>query len=313
MSDVGINITGWAIALGLLAGLFWPLTAAAAAATLWLLRRRGSIAARIVTVVALLLWSASAITNILVLAEQARNAADYRASVRARQTTLPKATIVDGLRLPAGTVVTRGSTEFTNDVAAIDVPHAVAIGGVPIVGHAGIAGAKLDGEVTLAHDARIGQASCSAKEPARFDAGALTACTLAQPSRIHGIPCAGSIDLQNGVVCTLSGDYRRYGVLWRAQTQITDYGDLVWFRIGGIAPSLRLFETPLSTDVEVQFQNGRIASIDVRNKPVSFRGCDFNLILVQGGSLLGQTTGVCGLPTVPPGYVRLPKESVAYR
>jgi hypothetical protein len=311
VSDIAINITWQAIALGMLAMIFWPLTAAAAAALLWLLQRRRSTAARIVTVVALLLWGASAVTNILVFAEQARNAADYRASLRARQTTLPKAAILEGMHLPAGTVVTHG--DFSSDVAAIDVPHAVVIGGVPIVGHAGISDAKLDGEVTLARDVRIGQASCSAKEPARFDSGALTTCTLAQPSRIHGIPCSGDIDLQNGVVCTLAGDYRRYDVVWKARTKVTDYGDLVWFHVGDVAPSLRLFDIPLATDAEVQFQNGRIASIDLRSKPVSFRGCNFNLILAQGGSLLGQTTGVCALPTVPPGYVRLPKESVAYR
>lgn len=313
MSDVEINITWWAIAFGLLATVFWPLTAAAAAALLWLLRRRASIAARIVTIVALLLWSASVFANILSLISQARNAADYQASLRARQTTLHSPAIVGGMRLPAGTVVTRGSTEFSNDVAAIDVPHAVAIGGIPIVGHAGIADAKLDGEITLARDVVVGQASCSANEPARFDSGVLTTCTLAHPSRIHGIPCSGSVDLKNGVVCTLSGYYRRYGVVWREQTRVTDYGDLVWFHIGAIAPSLRLFDTPLNDDVEVQFQNGRIASIDVRNKPVLFRGCSFDLILAQKGSLLGQTTGVCTLPTVPPGYVLLPKQSITYR
>lgn len=313
MSDIGINITPWAIAWGLLAMAFWPLTAIAASALLWLLRRRASIAARVVTVVALVLWTGSALTNVMILVSQAREAAAYRASLRARQTTLDKAAIVEGMHLPAGTVVTRGSTEFSNDVAAIDVPHAVAIGGIPIVGHAGIADGKLDGEVTLAHDVRIGQAWCSATDPARFDSGTLVECMLAQPSRIHGIPCSGSINLQNGVVCTLSGDYSRYGVVWRAQTKVTDYGDLVWFHIGDIAPSLRLFDTALNADAEVQFQNGRIASIDVRSKPVSFRGCNFDLILAQKGLLLGQTNGLCALPTVPPGYVLLPKESLAYR
>ena len=83
MSDIGINITPWAIAWGLLAMSFWPLTAIGAAAVVWLLRRRASIAARIVTVVALVLWSASAVTNILILVNQAQDAAAYRASLRA--------------------------------------------------------------------------------------------------------------------------------------------------------------------------------------------------------------------------------------
>ena len=130
MSDIGIRITPWAIALGLLASVFWPLTLAAAGALLWLLRRRASIAARIVTAVALLLWSASGLTNIAILAEQARNAADYRASLRARQTMLHNAAVIDGMHLPAGTVVTRSDSETSSDVAAIEVPKAVTIRGI---------------------------------------------------------------------------------------------------------------------------------------------------------------------------------------
>jgi hypothetical protein len=217
------------------------------------------------------------------------------------------------MHLPAGTVVTRGSGQFSDGISAIDIPHEVAIRGVPVVNHADVDEGKLDGEVTLARDVRIGEARCSSKQPARFASGALIECTLAQPSRINGIPCTGTIDLQNGVVCTLSSEYRRYGILWRTQTKITDYGDLVWFHIGAIAPTLMLFGLPLPPDAEVQFQNGRMASIDVRSKPASFRGCNFDLILVHGGSLLGQTTGVCNLPTVPPGNVALPPQSVAVR
>ncbi len=313
MSDIGINITPWAIALGLLAVAFWPLTLATAASLLWLLRRRASIAARIVTGGALLLWSGSALTNVAMLAQQAHDASEYRASLRARQTTLQHAAIIDGMHLPAGTVVTRSSDEFSNDVAAVDVPHAVTLGGIPIVGHAGIANAKLDGEVTLARDFRIGEAWCSSKQPARFDSGALLECTLAQPSRIRGIPCTGAIDLQHGVVCTLASAYRRYGIVWQAQTKVTDYGDLVWFRAGGIAPGLLLFGLPLPPDAEVQFQNGRMASIDVRSKPAPFRGCSFNLILFRSGLLFGQSTGVCDLPDVPPNGVALPSKSVAIR
>jgi hypothetical protein len=313
VSDIGINITWQAIALGLLASVFWPLTAAAAVAVLWLRLRRSSIAARIVAAVALLLWSASSFATILMLVSQAQDAAAYRADLRARQTTLHSAAIVDGMHLPAGTIVTRSGPEVFSYVAAIDVPHAVTIGGVSVVQHAGVSDGKLDGEVSLARDIRIGDASCSSKQPARFASGALIACTLAQPSRIRGIPCAGSIDLQNGVVCTLASDYRRYGIVWRAATTVTDYGDLVWFKIGPAAPTLFVFGLPLNPDSDVQFQSAKIASVDLRSKPLAFRGCTFDLILVRGRSLLGQTTGVCTLPTVPPGYVSLPSEAVAVR
>ena len=313
MSDIGINITWQAIVLGMIAMAFWPLTAVAAVAVVWLLRRRTSLAARIVTACALVLWSASAAINIGVLLGQARDAGEYQASLRARQTTLRDAAIIDGMHLPAGTVVTRSDSETSSDVAAIEVPKAVTIRGIPVVKHAGVNDGKLDGEVTLARDIRIGEAWCSSKEPARFDSGALIACTLAQPSRIRGIPCTGTLDLQNGVVCTLASEYRRFGIVWRATTKITDYGDLVWFRVGSAAPSLFVFSQPLNPDSEVQFQNARMASVDLRSKPVSFRGCSFNLILVRGRSLIGQTEGVCALPTVPPGYVPLPAEVVATR
>jgi hypothetical protein len=313
VSDIGINISPWAIALGLFASVFWPLTAAAAAALLWLLFRRSSIAPRIVAAVAFLLWSISSFANILMLVSQAQNAAQYRADLRARQTTLHNAAIIDGMHLPAGTIVTRSGPEVFSYVAAVDVPHAVTIGGVPVVRHADVSDGKLDGEVTLAHDVRIGEAWCSSKESARFASGALIACTLARPSRIRGIPCTGTIDLQNGVVCALSSEYRRYGILWRAATTVTDYGDLVWFKVGPASPNLFVFGLPLNRDSDVQFQKTRMASVDLRSKPLPFRGCTFDLILVRGRSLLGQTQGVCALPTVPPGYVSLPAEAVAIR
>jgi hypothetical protein len=313
VSDIDINITPWALALGLLASVFWPLTAATAAALAWLLLRRASIPARAVAVAALLLWGGSVFANILMLVKQAQDAAQYRAELRARQWTLHDAAIVDGMHLPAGTIVTRSGLEIFSYVAAIDVPHAVTIHGIPVVAHAGISDGKLDGDVTLARDLRIGEAWCSSKQPARFNSGSLIACTLARPSRIRGIPCAGTIDLQNGVVCTLSRDYRRYGIVWRQGTKITDYGDMVWFRIGAAAPSLFVFGMPLERDSEVLFAKARIASVDLRSRPVTFRGCRFDLILAHGTALLGQTTGVCALPTVPPGYVFLPAEVIAIR
>jgi hypothetical protein len=312
MSDIDINITPWAIALGLLAAAFWPLTLAAAASLLWL-QRRASIAARIVTVCALVLWSASALTNIMVLVAQAQNAAAYRTSLRERQVTLHSPTVVDGMHLPAGTVITRSSPDRFGVVVAVDVPSAVTVRGIPVVQHAGVDEGKLDGEVTLARDVRIGEAWCSSRQPARFGSGALIECTLARTSRIRGIPCTGTIDLQNGVVCMLASAYHRYGIVWRAQTKITDFGDLVWFHVGGTAPDLLLFGLPLPVDAEVQFQNGRMASIDVRSKPASFRGCKFELILVRRTSLFGQTTGVCSLPAVPPDGVALPPGSIVVR
>src|SRR5579863_7559382 len=119
MSDIGIDIPWWVIAFGLLATIFWPLTAVTAAALLWLLRYRASVAARIIAIGALLVWSASAYTNVMMLRKQAQDAADYQSALRARQTTLHEAAVIEGMHLPAGTVLTRGRTQFDNGVAAI--------------------------------------------------------------------------------------------------------------------------------------------------------------------------------------------------
>jgi hypothetical protein len=111
----------------------------------------------------------------------------------------------------------------------------------------------------------------------------------------------------------LAADYLRFGVVWRAQTKLTDFGGLVWFRTGPLAPNLYVFGAPLGADSEVQFNRGRIASIDLRSNPVRFRGCAIELIMIDGGAVTGQTTGACDLPRVPPGNVALPATTVAVR
>src|SRR6202042_3380665 len=79
--------------------------------------------------------------------------------------------------------------------------------------------------------------------------------------------------LASGVVCVLSRDYPRYGIVWGAQTKVTDFGDLVWFRAGAIAPSLRVFGAPLAAGSEVEFERGHLSSVDLRSDPPRFRGC----------------------------------------
>lgn len=307
MSDISFSLTWWQVALWSLASGFWWLTIVAALAIFWCWRRP-SWPVRIVTGVAAAAWAISAITNLDIMATQAKNQAAYESDLRARQSTLSSATTLDGMRLPAGTVVTRSDG---GDVAAVDLPSATDIRHVPVVGHAGISGGALDGEVKLARDVRIGSATCSASASARFEAGKLTECMLSAPSTIRGIPCTGRVSLEPGVVCDLSGDYRRFGYVWRAQTKVTDYGDLVWFRIGARAPSLLVFGSPLPADTEVQFQHGAMASVDLRSSPARFRGCTIDLILIQDRKVLGSTAGACDLPQAPNSmYVALPPATI---
>jgi hypothetical protein len=303
LSDINVTITWQTIALGMLAQAFWPITVVTVLAVLWWWLRRVSWPARILAIAAVALWVVSGVAYLSMIAARARDKAAYESDLRARQSTLSHTTTIAGIRLPAGTIVTRDTMGY---VEAVDVPTATAIHNVPVIGHAGLSSGKLDGEVKLARDARIGEAVCSARETARFESGRLAECALVTPSKLHGIPCTGHVDLQSGVVCELSSDYKRFGYLWRAQTRVTDYGDLVWFRIGARPPSLLVFGSTLPADSEVQFQRGNIASVDLRTNPTHFRGCAFSLILVQNRKVLGMTTGTCDLPTSNGMYVALP-------
>lgn len=311
MSDINIEFTWWQVVLWQLALSFWLLAAAAALTAIWAWRRPGSRVARATAIVAIVLWAGSGVVNLLIIGAHAQDSAAYSASLRARQRTLAQGTTIAGIRLPRGTVVTHGDDVAQRDVVAVDLPTAVEIRGVPVVGHVGLSGGALDGEVTLARNTRVGTAMCSSRESARFESGRLVECLLDDPSRIHGIPCSGSLDMQAGVVCTLARDYSRFGFEWRAQTKITDFGDLVWFRTGALAPSLRAFGSPLAPDSEVEFEHGRISSVDLRSRPAQFRGCTIELVLVQGRSVAGQTSGSCDLPRVPPGNVALPSTTLS--
>jgi hypothetical protein len=299
VSDISISFTWWQIVLGVLGLAFLPLTIAVFAAAVWVWRQRSSKLAWGIAIVVAGVWLISCGTNIVALVYKARAQGQYLSDLRARQRTLTTEMTVAGMRLPARTVVTYGAD--TSDVVALDLPVATKIHGLPISGHVGLVNDALHGEAQLAQDTRIGAVPCSARVPVRFELGTLAECRLSQPSRVHGIPCAGTVTLENGVVCTLASDYARFSFVWRAQTKVTDYGDLVWFRIGGNAPSLLVLGTPLGSDTEVQFQHGRIASVDLRSAPARFRGCKIQLILVSGGKTTGRAVDACNIPGTYPG------------
>ena len=76
-------------------------------------------------------------------------------------------------------------------------------------------------------------------------------------------------------------------------------------------PRLRVFSAPLPPDSEVQFNHGAVASVDLRSNAARFRGCTFDLIMVEKGKTVGRTTGTCTLP-IPRGnlYVPLPATAI---
>jgi hypothetical protein len=260
--------------------------------------------------VAIGLWLLSGCTNLGTILHRAQVQAQYLSDLRARQRTLATDSVVAGMRLPAGTVVTHDV--YSSDIVALDLPVATEVRGVPLKGHVGMSNGGLDGEVQLSRDARIKGIPCAAGASLRFESDKLVECELSQPSRIRGIPCEGSLALEPGIVCTLAFNYSRFGYMWRAQTKITDYGDLVWFRVGANPPSLYVLGSPLPADAEVQFTNGRIASVDVRNKPARFRGCTIGLILVSGGKVTGQAVGACTIPEARTGSdVALPSTTLS--
>ncbi len=162
MSDISLHFTWWQLALGLLAVGFWPLTATTALAAFWVWRQRASRLAQVAALVAIGLWAASGATNLLAIVARLHEGAQFSASLRARQRTLPRSTVVAGMLLPGGTVLTRSSDEGSDEIVAIDLPASVEIRGVPVIGHVPLNAGALDGDVTLARDSRVGDARCSA-------------------------------------------------------------------------------------------------------------------------------------------------------
>jgi hypothetical protein len=306
LSDISLTFTWWQIALWVLATWFWPLTGAAVLAAFWLWRKPASWIARIAGAIVFICWVLSGGTLLMVAIDRARTGAQYESELRARQTKVQQSAVVAGIRLPAETVVTHAQND-PSDIVAVDVPVPIQIHGVPVTGHVPLDGGLLSGDVTLARDAIVDEVPCSAQQPIRMDSGKLVTCRMSRPSRVRGIPCSGDVDLQVGVVCVLVADYSRFGYTWRAQTKVTDFGDMVWFNVGSRPPSLYVFGSLLAAGTTVQFQNGRIVSIDLQGKPAHFEDCTIDLIMVQNGVVGGRNVGDCRLPPLPTGlYVKLP-------
>ncbi len=281
---------------------FWPLTIFAAIAVWFWWRRRSILAARIVAGLALALWVISAIPYLYLVGSEAA----FAARLRSRQETLKDATAIAGIGLPAGTLVTHPTAQARNEIASLDLQQGALVYGIPLKGHVDFNKAQPDGFVTLARDAAIGGVPCSADAEVLLKDGRVDTCTLSRASIVRGIPCRGKVSLSNGIRCVLSGDYRRFGVTWRAGTQASVDGNGGSFDIMSQPPSLHVLGSPLPRRAIVEFVGGRLYGINFTIDPWHFQGCTISYIALEYGAASGRISGACRLPRGRDGNVVLP-------
>jgi hypothetical protein len=291
VSDISLQFPWWFDLLILVAAVFWPLTVAAAAAAIWLWLRRSRLAVRILTIPVLVIWAVSACVNLYGLIDNQRSRARAAAELRSRELTLTEPTRIDGISLPAKTIVTRRHEQGPEDIQTLDLPEPADVHGIPLVGHVEFDDAgQIHGSVTLARNASIGGVPCSAKADAMLLNGRLSSCMLAQPHAVHGIPCSGVLDITVGVACTLAAHYERFGVIWPPQTLISDspLEGKTWFTTGPTAPSLRVLGTTLPEKSGVEYDHGQLSSINFGTSLVHFGANAINVIDVHGDVVEGQ-------------------------
>jgi hypothetical protein len=284
---------------------FWPLTIFAAVALWFWWRRRSSVAARIVAGLAAILWLASAIPYFYLVGSQVA----FAARLRSRQETLTNATVIAGIRLPAGTLVTHPTAEARNAIASLDLQDEASIYGAPMTGHVDFSNGRPDGFVTLARDAAIGGIPCSADAQVRLTEGKVDTCTLSHASSVRGIPCRGDLSLSDdGVQCRLSSEYQRFGVTWRAGTQVSIQGNGGSFDVMAQPPNLYVLASLLPYRAIVEFDDGRLAGINFTINPWHFRGCTIAYIAVNYRGAPAQASGACRLPRTRDG-IALPRSA----
>ncbi|HVR46107.1 MAG TPA: hypothetical protein VMT95_05670 [Candidatus Binatia bacterium] len=281
---------------------FWPLTILAAIAVWFWWRRRSSVGARIVAGLAAALWVCSAIPYLYFVGGQIA----FAAQVRSRQETLRDATVIAGIRLPAGTLVTHPTAQARNEIASLDLQQEASVYGTPLTGHVDFNNGQPNGFVTLARDAAIGGIPCSSDAQVQLKDGKVDTCTMSRSSIVRGIPCRGEVSLSNGTQCVLSSDYRSFGVTWRAGTQASIDGNGGSFDIMAQPPNLHVVGSPLPSRAIVEFTGGRLYGVNFTINPWRMQGCTINYIAVAYGAAPGKTTGACRLPRGRDGNVVLP-------
>ncbi len=304
----GPNATALLI-IYLLVRAFWPLTIFAAIAVWIWWRRRSVVATRVVAGVAVGFWVLSAIPYFYNVGGEAA----FAARLRMRQETLRDATVIAGIRLPTGTLVTYPTAQARSEIASLDLQQEANVYGIPLKGHVDFNNGQPDGFVTLARGAVIRGIPCSATAEVRLESGRVDTCTLSRPSTVRGIPCRGDVSLSDDrTQCVLSSDYLRFGVMWRAGTEGSINGDAGSFDIMSQPPSLQVLRSFLPRRAVVEFEGGRLYGINFTIDPWRFQGCTISYIAVGHDATSGQTTRTCRLPRDRSGNVVLPPTAFAY-
>ncbi len=303
MSDIGIQVPWWFGAVTILAATFWPLTVAVAGAGIWLFAARRSRIARIVAIVAGAAWVLSASIQLYAFADGTRAQAAGAAYDRAHRRTLASDTTIDGMQLPAGTVVVTGERDR---IASLELPGPAVLFGVPLAGTVELRDGKLEGSQTLARDATIDGLPCAAVDGASFEGGRLTDCRLARPATIRGVPCRGYVTVHADFLgCELARSYRRYGTAWHAGTDVRGGGNEATFTIGSHGPGPLLYGSHLPAGTMVVYRNAEVALISFAG-PFRYRGCTLAQIERRGGTVQATVQGACALPALANGRVAVP-------
>jgi len=285
----------------LLIEAFWPLSIVAAIAGFVWWRNRQAVAARVVALLAVVLWLPSAATYFYYVGGNVANGAQ----LRMRQETLQKTTSIAGIELPAGTLVTHPSAGSRDQIESLDLNGVAAVHGIPLIGHVNFQNGQPDGFVTLAQDAAIDHVPCSASADVQLREGALDTCTLSRPARIRGIPCRGEFSPDpKDVNCELASDYRAFGVTWRAGTRASIGANSGAFAIADRAPNLYFLGSPLPRDADVEFDDGRVSQVNLTTDGGwHFRGCLIEFIMVRNDTASFPRAIGCNLPLDRDGHI----------
>ncbi len=248
-------------------------------------------------------WTLSAGANLYFRISEARSHAAGVAYDSAHRRVLASDTIVDGMHLPAGTVVV---TDDAFHLSSLELPKPTVLFGVPLSGTVTLQNAKLDGSETLERDATIDGLPCAADGGVSFGGGQLSNCRLVRPTTIRGVPCRGYVDIQADFLgCELAEPYRRYGQTWYEGTDARGSDAYFTFTIGARPSTLRVFGSPLSPGTMVVYGNGSIAMISP-SAPLHYRGCAITHIERRDGVMTADVDGRCSLPSLANGRVSVP-------
>jgi hypothetical protein len=303
VSDINFQFPWWTQVLFVLMEAFWPLTIAALAAGIWVCVARHSHLAWIVACIVAVPWLISAGGNAYARIDDARSRAASEEYDRVHRQTLASDTVVNGMRLPAGTVLV---TDDHLKLSSLELSKPAVLFGVPLAGTVGLHGGKLQGSQTLQHDAIIDGLPCSS-DSVSFDEGRLTDCRLTHPTTINGVPCEGYVNIHAGFLgCVLAASYDRYGVTWYAGTDVRGGDDYLTFTIGARSPSLRVYGSALPQGTIVVYRNGRIDSVTLHS-PLRYRGCTITGLERRDGIMTAEVTGPCALRPIGNGRVAVPE------